>query len=704
MPQALKGSDLANLLCSMTPCILLPSTRQLLKCLEDEEITSLVGLRDSLRTEDDIEKFVNASELCSHQSKLLHDAIEVCRKSAALLTTEVLQGARKRVISHRAISACDVDFEASQKFRRIEAKAQRLILGTVHTSVSPLSLDSEAANGPASLRDIRATKKARVIAKCRKLFDRIGIASPRYIRVMETLDATARQSLLDTMDDCYFSNVGIDTVGGYCTYTEAFLTWLGPICHLSDVTAFEVCAYLRDLRTRGTNVPCRHRYALVWAEECFRISLFTGDRAVRALSYTTRGESREPPAKAKCPSVTLVKKIEEACVDKSNPVVVRIICGLMAVLTHGVLRWSDFQRSVKFFLGKDLLTAKSTMKRRDILIPWVAARRGFSGTDWADAFITDLDNCGMPGSDFVLLEPKSLDSFGMKPASYSSIILYIRTSLIHIGVSPREAISFSVHGFRQLYPTLSNQLGMPVLEQEAIGHWKKGSAMPQHYDASTNSLEIRAKQQVLNALNHGYDVAMPGDFLMDIPTKSSSPSTSSSSCSSSLNTPLGDEEMTSTLRRDVPLEVEYVEVPPLKELCSVRPIQVVNTESKKIHLHSPGSMATLCKWTCGSPKNPHFRASFKESYNDIDLTQNVRFVCSRCYSRANCKRLEHLVHIEPYPVLRTLYSDDAPIVPVGTSESHSSQAQEKLSDSGSSSSAESDCSSGCDSSGSSSDS
>ncbi len=110
------------------------------------------------------------------------------------------------------------------------------------------------------------------------------------------------------------------------------------------------------------------------------------------------------------------------------------------------------------------------MKRRDILVPWVAARRGFSGVDWAEQFVSDLEAFGMPGSDFVLLEPKGLESFKQKPASYSSIVFYIRTSLIHIGVHPKEAIAFSLHGFRQLYPTLSNQLGMPSLEQEAIGH------------------------------------------------------------------------------------------------------------------------------------------------------------------------------------------------------------------------------------------
>ena len=71
-------------------------------------------------------------------------------------------------------------------------------------------------------------------ARCRKLFDRIGAASPRYNRVMDTHDAGARQSLLATMDDCYFGNANVDTVGGYCVCTEAFLTWLSSICHLSD--------------------------------------------------------------------------------------------------------------------------------------------------------------------------------------------------------------------------------------------------------------------------------------------------------------------------------------------------------------------------------------------------------------------------------------------------------------------------------------
>ena len=61
--RALKGSDLSNLLCTMTPDLLMPSTKQLIKYLENVEITSLVGLYASLRTMEDIQIFVDASAL-----------------------------------------------------------------------------------------------------------------------------------------------------------------------------------------------------------------------------------------------------------------------------------------------------------------------------------------------------------------------------------------------------------------------------------------------------------------------------------------------------------------------------------------------------------------------------------------------------------------------------------------------------------------
>ena len=136
-------SDLVRLLCSITPDVLLPSMRTLIQCLEDEEISSLVGLRDSLLTQEDVQLFAESHSLRPEQRKLLEQALEICRQSASYLISDLLRGARKCVVSHCALAVCTDDFESLQKFRRIESKAQILILGTIHTSVSPLNTDSE---------------------------------------------------------------------------------------------------------------------------------------------------------------------------------------------------------------------------------------------------------------------------------------------------------------------------------------------------------------------------------------------------------------------------------------------------------------------------------------------------------------------------------------------------------------------------------
>ena len=61
-------------------------------------------------------------------------------------------------------------------------------------------------------------------------------------------------------------------------------------------------------------------------------------------------------------------------------------------------------------------------------------------------------------------------------------------------------------------PTMANQLGLPELEQEAIGHWRKGSAMPQHYDALHCSLETKAKDRILTTMAGGFRPGKKGEL------------------------------------------------------------------------------------------------------------------------------------------------------------------------------------------------
>ena len=179
----------------------------------------------------------------------------------------------------------------------------------------------------------------------------------------------------------------------------------------------------------------------------------------------------------------------------------------------------------------------------------------------------------------------------MRPAAYATVVTYSRVVLMRIGLSAREALRFTLHGYRQVYPTLANQLGLESLEQEAIGHWKKGSAMPQVYDSLNNSLEIRAKQRVLGALARGFKMGKAGEFFMNVSTEP-------------LAEPLTEEVQQVVTAEEVPLAgegekpdppvpVEYVDALPIRDRISDSVFQVRNAVTHRIHLWSVGNF-TFC--------------------------------------------------------------------------------------------------------------
>ncbi len=151
------------------------STNKLLQILDEENITVLVGLRDSIRGTQALGEFIQEKSLRPEQTNVLKKALAIYRTSSDLLNEELLKHARTRVIPRRLLRTVDDQFESSQKLRRIESRAQRILPGTIHTSVSPLKMDS---GGPTSLKEINDAKASRVLARCRKLFNRIGFVSP----------------------------------------------------------------------------------------------------------------------------------------------------------------------------------------------------------------------------------------------------------------------------------------------------------------------------------------------------------------------------------------------------------------------------------------------------------------------------------------------------------------------------------------------
>ena len=193
---------------------------------------------------------------------------------------------------------------------------------------------------------------------------------------------------------------------------------------------------------------------------------------------------------------------------------------------------------------------------------------------------------------------------------------------------------------------MSNQLGLPEVEQVAIGHWKKGSAMPQQYDAITNSLETRAKQRVLNALKKGFVMGKPGEFLMDIPEEKAE--TLNVVCEEEVAAPF-------TMKSDQKGErlLSFDSLSPSKEKPhSLRDIeegvlvQVQNSFSRKIHLHLEGSSGTICgRWECGSRKCPTLKANFFLDMESIPFRENVKDLCGGCYSEAKAKVYKDIAKI-----------------------------------------------------------
>ena len=214
---------------------------------------------------------------------------------------------------------------------------------------------------------------------------------------------------------------------------------------------------------------------------------------------------REAPQSAKCPDDELIIKLERCCCSTKEPTVVRVIASLLCCLVHGTLRRSDAQRTLEIALGRDPRTAKSIMKRMAVLNPWIASRMGFSHCDWDSAWSNTMQSVGMLRFDFLIFQFVCITVFKVIPASYAVVMNFMRVVLCRprVGMSVYEALQYTLHSWRHICPTLSNQIGPDPLNQEAIDHWKRGSVMPQQYDAMTSSLEIRVEQDILSAVHGG---------------------------------------------------------------------------------------------------------------------------------------------------------------------------------------------------------
>ena len=204
-----------------------------------------------------------------------------------------------------------------------------------------------------------------------------------------------------------------------------------------------------------------------------------------------------------------------------------------------------------------------------------------------------------------------MDKWLPRRAMYSGIFRGLQAILITGAcLSESEAKAITPHSFRHFLVGPARQLHLKNVVTaegiEAMGHWQRGSAMPNVYDASSGVTELSTKVSVLGALSDGWCPTKQGEVVPDYVVPASHPG-------------------------KVPSwHVAKCIIGPAKQpprpLHGVgfllQPLVVAHTRRKKLHTSLPFAGKTVCKWwSCGTIEAPSSSAIFGDCVSDIQLIE-----------------------------------------------------------------------------------
>ena len=174
--------------------------------------------------------------------------------------------------------------------------------------------------------------------------------------------------------------------------------------------------------------------------------------------------------------------------------------------------------------------------------------------------------------------------------------------LVISGMDLREAMTFSCHSFRHLYPTAGKQLGLKTDNIEAMGRWKPGGGMPELYDSRACVSELLQKSKVISAVTSGWVLVAPGC----VPAKP--PPTTAPQHHHPR--PVGPRGQSQGL------------------VC-----YVLHTGKTKLHGYTGGPYSLCRQWKCGERDRPSMDALFVP----IGETDLIHFeACRSCASQQRC--------------------------------------------------------------------
>ena len=252
------------------------------------------------------------------------------------------------------------------------------------------------------------------------------------------------------------------------------------------------------------------------------------------------------------------------------------------------------------------------MKRKKVLQPWAALRVGFTGVDWAAAWVDVMAEHDLPGPDFVVKSlSRNMVKFTPRIGTYNDGSSALRALLVFSGMNAEDALQFTLHSWRHLFPTAGRQLSLPEHEQVEMGHWTTGSAMPRRYDSAACVTELIAKSKVSAAFRAGWNVAEAGC----VPVPPPPPCT---------------VEKPSETPPAPPLEKKRKTMVPQVNTSILNIRRVAHLTRGKVHAWRSG-LRTVCNtWQCGDPKNPAELAVFAKDKDTWAKTSDTSF-CKPCF-------------------------------------------------------------------------
>ena len=268
------------------------------------------------------------------------------------------------------------------------SRAALLALSVSRCALPDAASRSVVVRTPVSIADEDAKGTEKAMTEGMALLSLIGPLSPRFVELYGLDGAkTPADPIMAAFKSILRGSISKECLLDFVRESRRFVVWLFSIkLEFESMGSLALVAYFQNVRARGKSVPNRARAALVWAEATYRVGIGAGKSDVvafchRISSVDARGRRVADPAQAELVPASLVTRLERLVSD-ADTLPLRIFCGVAALCTHGIKRWSDVQHVSGISLTEHAVVVTTwRSKKRKGSFQWAALRAGFSNFD-----------------------------------------------------------------------------------------------------------------------------------------------------------------------------------------------------------------------------------------------------------------------------------------------------------------------------------